>query len=55
MAVGVGLVHTGHESGDPIAAFGSVVLFAAMVQFGWLVFRGERAPASDQLSLAPAE
>jgi drug/metabolite transporter (DMT)-like permease len=55
MAAGVGLVHTGHEAGDPIAAVGSVVLFAGMIHFGWLVFRAERAPARDQLSLAPAE
>ena len=45
----------GHEAGDPIAAFGSLVLFAGMIHFGWFVFRGERAPARDQLSMAPAE
>ena len=55
MAVGVGLVHTGHEAGDPIAAVGSLVLFAGMIHFGWLVFRGESAPARQQLSMAPAE
>lgn len=56
MAVGVGLVHTGHEAGDPIAAVGSLIIFAGMVWFGWLVFRAERAPArDDRLSMAPAE
>jgi drug/metabolite transporter (DMT)-like permease len=55
MAVGVGLVHTGHESGDPIAAVGSLIVLAGMIIFGWLVFRAERAPAREQLSMAPAE
>jgi FtsH-binding integral membrane protein len=55
MAVGVGLVHTGHEAGDPIAAVGSLLLLAGMVFFGWLLFRAERAPARRPLSMAPAE
>jgi hypothetical protein len=55
MAVGVGLVHTGHESGDPIAAVGSLIVLAGMLLFGWLVFRAERAPAREGLSMAPAE
>jgi FtsH-binding integral membrane protein len=54
MAVGVGLVHTGHESGDPIAAVGSLIVLAGMLLFGWLVFRAERAPAREGLSMAPA-
>jgi FtsH-binding integral membrane protein len=28
MAIGVGLVHTGHAAGDPIAAVGSFAIFA---------------------------
>ncbi len=55
MAVGVGLVHTGHEGGDPIAALGSLIVLAGMLLFGWFVFRGERADAREQLSMAPAE
>ncbi len=55
MAVGVGLVHTGHEAGDPIAAVGSLIVLAGMLLFGWLVFRGERTPARESLSMAPAE
>lgn len=38
-SIGVGLVHTGHESGDPIAAVSSVILLLDMVLFGWLVLR----------------
>jgi FtsH-binding integral membrane protein len=55
MAVGVGLVHTGHEAGDPIAAIGSLIVLAGMLLFGWFVFRGERVGAREQLSMAPAE
>ena len=40
--VGVGLVHTGHPNGDPIAAVGSLIAIADMLFFGWLVFRTER-------------
>ncbi|KUO56550.1 MAG: hypothetical protein APF80_06700 [Alphaproteobacteria bacterium BRH_c36] len=38
LAVGVGLVHTGHEIGDPIAAISSLVVFADAILFTWLVF-----------------
>lgn len=40
LAIGVGLVHTGHASGDPIAAVGSFAVLLDMLLFGWLVFRG---------------
>jgi hypothetical protein len=39
MAIGVGLVHTGHASGDPIAAISSLIILLDMVLFGWFVFR----------------
>jgi hypothetical protein len=39
LSIGVGLVHTGHKIGDPIAAIGSSVVFADAVLFTWLVFR----------------
>jgi cbb3-type cytochrome oxidase subunit 1 len=55
LAVGVALVHTGHEIGDPIAAVGSLVVLAAMLIFAWLVFRCERRPASDSNRTVPAE
>ena len=54
MSVGVGLVHTGHEAGDPIPAVGSLVILAGMLLFGWLVWRNERGPARERI-LAPAE
>src|SRR5579862_206315 len=43
LAIGVGLVQTGHAIGDPIAAVGSVAVLLDMLLFAWLVFRGERA------------
>jgi drug/metabolite transporter (DMT)-like permease len=55
MVIGVGLVHTGHESGDPIAAVGSLIVLAGMLFFGFLVFRNERTPAREHLAMAPAE
>jgi drug/metabolite transporter (DMT)-like permease len=55
MIVGVGLVTTGHESGDPIAGTGAMIVFAGMLIFGWLVFRTERAPAREHTAAAPAE
>ena len=41
MAIGVGLSHTGHDVGDPIAAVGSIVILADMLLFAWLVFTAE--------------
>ena len=41
MTVGVGLLYTGHEIGEPIAAAGSPILLAGMLLFGWLVYRRE--------------
>jgi len=38
-AIGIGLVHTGHEIGDPIAAVGSLIIFADTLLFAWLVFQ----------------
>jgi len=39
MSIGVGLVHSGHEVGDPIAALSSMVVLADMLLFGYLVYR----------------
>ena len=38
IAIGFGLVSTGHASGEPIAAVGSLVAFADAALFAWLVF-----------------
>jgi cbb3-type cytochrome oxidase subunit 1 len=48
MTIGVGLVHTGHEAADPMAAVGSLIMFAAMLTFGWLVFQCERVRARQR-------
>lgn len=46
LTVGVALVHSGREAGDPIAAVGSLLALGDILLFGWLVFRGERAAAT---------
>jgi peptidoglycan/LPS O-acetylase OafA/YrhL len=53
MDVGVGMVHTGHPNGDPIAAIGSTIVFGDMLLFGWLVFRTEQeSVVVDRASVA---
>jgi hypothetical protein len=49
LTIGVGLVHTGYPVGDPIAAVGSFIVLAAMLLFGWLLWR------SEPKSVMPAE
>jgi hypothetical protein len=44
LSIGVGLVHTGHHSGDPIAAVSSLVVLGDAALFTWLVFQ---APAAS--------
>jgi hypothetical protein len=55
LTIGVGLVHTGRAVGDLPAAIGSIVVLAAMLMFGWLVYRCERGPATERNSIMPAE
>ncbi len=55
LTIGVGLVHTGHPVGDPIAAVGSIIVFGAMLLFGWLVVRRERTESVVRPSAMPAE
>jgi hypothetical protein len=54
MTVGVALVHTGHQVGDPIAAVGSLMVLASMLLFGWLVYR-RPTDATKARSAVPAE
>jgi hypothetical protein len=54
MTIGVGLVHAGHESGDPLAAVGSLIILVDMVLFAYLVFRRESFGTAGA-ALAPAE
>ena len=55
LTVGVGLVHTGHAIGDPIAAIGSIIILADMLLFGWLVLRREAVKIDVRHSAVPAE
>jgi hypothetical protein len=54
LTIGVGLVHTGHAVGDPVAGVGSFVVLLDALLFGWLVFRGERAERDIRPSVSPA-
>ena len=55
MTIGVGLVHTGHETGEPLAAIGSLVVLVGMLIFGRQVYRCERGIAGERNAIAPAE
>ena len=55
MTIGIGLVHTGHDAGEPLAAIGSLVVLAAMLMFGWQVYRCERGLAGERSAIMPAE
>ena len=55
LTIGVGLVHSGHAIGDPIAAVASLVVLADALLFGWLVFRGEPTELTRRRSAVPAE
>jgi len=39
LTIGVALVHSGRESGEPVAAIGSFIVLGAMLLFGWIVMR----------------
>jgi peptidoglycan/LPS O-acetylase OafA/YrhL len=55
LTVGVGLIHTGHDIGEPFAIGGSLTVFAAMLLFGWLVVRREQTAKQFRTSAVPAE
>ncbi|MCP8938033.1 hypothetical protein NK718_05850 [Alsobacter sp. SYSU M60028] len=42
MALGVGLVHSGRDAAEPLAAIASLLIFADMILFAWIVFRRDR-------------
>lgn len=55
LTIGVGLVHTGHSSGDQIAAIGSILVLVDMLLFGWLVYRRDASTSDVPRSAVPAE
>jgi hypothetical protein len=54
-AVGIGLAHTGHEIGDPIAAVGSLIIFGDTLLFAWLVFQVRPTETLATRPFIPAE
>jgi peptidoglycan/LPS O-acetylase OafA/YrhL len=55
LTVGVGLVHTGYDVGDPIAAVGSLIVLLGMVMFGAIVVRRRKGEHVAGKRLTPAE
>ena len=55
LTIGVALVHSGRAIGDPIAAISSLIVFADVLLFGWLVFRSQPAEDTRRRSAVPAE
>ena len=55
MTAGVGLIHSGRDIGEPLAAISSLLVLSDMLLFGWLVVRRERYGRVVRPSLAPAE
>ncbi|MVA99444.1 hypothetical protein GN330_19535 [Nitratireductor sp. CAU 1489] len=47
MTVGIALIMTGSEIGEPIAAVSSIVVFADMLLFGWLVVGNRQSGRAD--------
>jgi hypothetical protein len=43
VTIGVALIYSGREFGEPIAIVGSLAVLADMLLFGWLVIRREHA------------
>lgn len=54
LVIGVALVHTGDENGDPIAAVGSFVVLGDMLLFGWLLYKFEQETAAHLKRVTPA-
>ena len=57
LAIGVGLVHTGHPTGEPVAAVGSFAIFADAIVFTWLVFQASPEASQTEVPhlLAPQD
>ena len=55
LTFGVGLLHTGHDIGQPFAAGGSFIVLASMLQFCWLVVRRDQTAKAFRASAVPAE
>jgi peptidoglycan/LPS O-acetylase OafA/YrhL len=56
LTVAVSAIHLGYQAADPIAAIGSLIVLAAMIQFAYFVFRPARdASPVRSAHLTPAE
>jgi cbb3-type cytochrome oxidase subunit 1 len=48
LTLGVAMLMSGIAVGNPFAAVGSLIVLAAMILFGWLVFQREFFPDSER-------
>ena len=55
LTAGVGMLHSGVESGEPLAAVGSFIALFGMLLFGWQVVRVGRVENAGELAASPAE
>lgn len=55
LTVGVGLAHTDHPIGHPIAAVGSLIVLLGMLLLGWVVLKGRGDEQTAARRLTPAE
>jgi len=55
LTICVGLVHTGHDVGDPIAALGSLIVLFGMLLFGFIVLKRNGTEQVASKRLTPAE
>ena len=52
LATGVGLIFSGYPAADPLAVVGSLLALAAMILFGWVVFRAESLGVRQRAAIA---
>src|SRR5215216_1527491 len=56
LTIGVAAIHLGYDAAEPITAAASFIVLAAMLLFGYLVFRPAPSLASEPLmQMTPAE
>ena len=54
LTIGVAMLLSGSDSGEPIATGGSLITLADMLLFAWLVFRGSSAGGATGAAARPA-
>ncbi|RDI61883.1 hypothetical protein [Microvirga subterranea] len=55
LTIAVAAIHLGYTAADPVAALASLVVLAAMLLFGYMVFRLPSVSSEPTPHIAPAE